>query len=309
MNNKFVLGGIAAGLASMSGIAPARAFVLLDSFLGASAIGLTNNSLIASASAGPVGIPLFTSSTYSQPFQITSFDLSVTKNSSALAQLNSNYNLQASLYSFTTSSAVTTTSTGLSRSLLLDPASGVLVAQNTFTLPSSSLSFTSPSPASPLSRTFSASTPGQSVGLASIFNTNFAPETYYLLQFSNPSAADTGPNGAETGNATYNLRLTGSSNSIRNTTPDPRLRWNDAAIPPCSSTAQTTLAGGQSCRYGMNAYRTTGIAFPNNELWINIQAENSGSVPAPLPILGGCIAFTTSRNIRKRLKSAAITQA
>jgi len=298
------MGSIFSSLVVSSLFASAKAITILDSF---PSTGTPAAQVLWTTGAGaasrPLGVPLFTPSTGG--FKINSFEVSLSKNSAATAQTNSNYNFQVDLYEYSNSDPISVSGTGVNRNLLLQLSDGTLIARNTFTLASNTLSNTVPTIASQAARFFSAGTPNQSVGsnLLSLFNVNFQPSQYYLLLFSNPTAASTGTNGAATGNASYYLRMTGSSNAITNTTPDANyLRWNDTASSPCSlTTAPTTLLNGQTCRYPMINYTgaSSTPAVNANQIWLQIDTP----VPGPLPILGGLSAFHASRRMRKRLKT------
>jgi hypothetical protein len=308
MRKFLLIGSVFSSVIAASLLPSAKAATIIDSF-PSSAATANPNPLIASGASRPLGVPLFTPST-GRPFNIDSFGVSLSKNSSATAQLNSVYNFQVSLYQYDTTDSITTTGTGVGRNVLLPLNNGTLVASNTFTLASDTLSNAVPSVASPAERSFSRSTPNQSVssGLSSLFDVSFEPSQYYLLLFSNPVAASTGTNGAATGNATYNLRMTGSTDAIANIIPDTDyLRWNDTASSPCSdSVAPTTLADGQTCRYPLMVYSTNLVASPF-QIWLQIDTPTETPigtpVPVPLPVLGALSAFHASRRLRKRLKA------
>ena len=297
-----LIGSVFSSLVASSLFASAKAITILDSF--PSTGSPTAQLLFTGGASRPLGVPLFTPST-GTGFKINSFEVSLSKNSVAAGQTNSNYNFQVDLYQYFSSDTISTNGPSTARNLLLPLSGGDLIASNTFTLASNTLSNTTPTIASQAARFFSAATPNQSVGsnLLSLFNVNFQPSQYYLLLFSNPTAASTGgANGAATGNATYYLRMTGSSNAITNTTPDANyLRWNDNASAPCSTAVPTTLANGQSCRYPMIQYTlaSSTAAVNANQIWLQIDTP----VPGPLPILGGLSAFHASRRMRKRLKT------
>jgi len=294
------MGSIFSSLVVSSLFASAKAIQILDSFPSSGTPSA--QVLFASGASRPLGVPLFTTGT---GFKINSFEVSLSKNSAATAQTNSNYNFQVDLYQYFSSDTISTNGSSTARNLLLPLSGGDLIASNTFTLASNTLSNTTPTIASQAARFFSAATPNQSVGsnLLSLFNVNFQPSQYYLLLFSNPTAASTGTNGAATGNASYYLRMTGSTNAITNTTPDANyLRWNDTASSPCSlTTAPTTLLDGQTCRYPMINYTGASSTPTVNaaQIWLQIDTP----VPGPLPILGGLSAFHASRRMRKRLKT------
>ncbi len=294
-----MISSVFTSLVATSVFAPAKAIQILDSFPSSGTPSA--QALFASGASRPLGVPLFTTGT---GFKINSFEVSLSKISGVVAQSNSNYNFQADLYQYTTTDPVTTSGSGANRNFLLPLSEGTLIASNTFTLASNSLLSATPSVAAPAARIFSGATPNQTVGsgLLSLFNVNFEPSQYYLLLFSNPAAASTGANGAATGTSTYYLRMTGSTNAITNSTPDGNyLRWNDTASSPCLTAVQSTLSGGQSCRYPMISY-TGASSTPTvnaNQIWLQINTP----VPGPLPLLGALSAFHASRRMRKRLKT------
>jgi hypothetical protein len=149
--------------------------------------------------------------------------------------------------------------------------------------------------------TFTQSSTGQS-----IFSTILRPNKAYLMLFSNPtnSTDSTNANTAATGNNTYFLSLRGTSGALPGSVTN-YFNWRTSATLPCDSGTEKLSDALSSCRFSTVTYPDGSAAtLQSNQLFLEINATDA-TAPAPLPVIGGALAFSTSRRIRRRIKSAS----
>lgn len=246
------------------------------------------------------GNPLITNNNFDStgPIVLDSIKLPLYKGGST-STVNTTYNFKVDLYKYSAGN-IDTSGTSANRTFAPTLSNADIAASTTFNIAASALT------TGAVLTTFSKTTPNQSSTPKSIFDLALDPSSAYFVVFSNPAATG-GSGGINTGGGSSNTLLTrGLPGAITNGTTSPYLAWNNTANTTSCSANPEPLADAITCRYSTINYGAT-TTVNTQQSYLEITASKYiDPAPAPLPVLGGVIAFSASRRIRNRIKMAAV---